>query len=168
VADLGLQVQASGGVSSLEQVEALRASGATRVVLGSAALGDRDATAEIVSSTGGALVVAVEADGPAIRPRGGGPELPLWETLQWLAGLQVPRLLFVEVGRVGRLQGPDLDGIWALATHTTRPVIASGGIRDLEDLRAIAALGPAVEGAVVGRSLYEGALDLAQAIAALA
>jgi phosphoribosyl isomerase A len=168
VADLGLQVQASGGVSSLEQVEALRASGATRVVLGSAALGDRDATAEIVSSTGGALVVAVEADGPAIRPRGGGPELPLWETLQWLAGLQVPRLLFVEVGRVGRLQGPDLDGIWALATHTTRPVIASGGIRDLEDLRAIAALGPAVEGAVVGRSLYEGSLDLAQAIAALA
>ena len=78
---------------------------ALRVVLGSAALGDRDATAEIVSSAGDALVVAVEADGPAIRPRGGGPELPLWETLQWLAGLQVPRLLFVEVGRVGRLQG---------------------------------------------------------------
>ena len=52
--------------------------------------------------------------------------------------------------------GSDLDGIWALATHTTRPVIASGGIRDLEDLRAIAALGPAVEGAVAGRSLYEG------------
>ena len=75
----------------------------------------------------------------------------------------MPRLLFVEVSRVGRLQGPDLDGIWALATHTTRPAIASGGIRDLEHLGAIAALGPAAEGAVVGRSLYEGTLDLAQA-----
>src|SRR5512134_90654 len=169
VADLGLRVQASGGVSSLEQVEALLGSGAERVVLGSAALGDREATAEIVSSAGEALVVAVEADGPTIRPRGGGgAELPLWDTLQWLAEVRVPRLLFVEVGRVGRLEGPDLDGIWALATHTGRPVIASGGIRDLEDLQAIAALGPAVEGAVVGLALYEGALDLARAIAAVA
>jgi phosphoribosylformimino-5-aminoimidazole carboxamide ribonucleotide (ProFAR) isomerase len=167
VADLGLRVQASGGVTSLEQIEALQASGAERVVLGSAALGDRDATAEIVTSAGDALVVAVEADGPAIRPRGGGGELPLWETLQWLGELRVPRLLFVEVGRVGRLEGPDLDGVWALATHTGRPVIASGGIRDLEDLRAIAALGPAVEGAVVGRALYEGGLDLARAIEAV-
>lgn len=169
VADLGLRVQASGGVSTLEQVEALLGSGAERVVLGSAALGDREATAEIVSSAGEALVVAVEADGPTIRPRGGGgAELPLWDTLQWLAEVRVPRLLFVEVGRVGRLEGPDLDGIWAIATHTGRPVIASGGIRDLEDLQAIAALGPAVEGAVVGRALYEGALDLARAIAAVA
>ncbi|HET9723874.1 MAG TPA: HisA/HisF-related TIM barrel protein [Actinomycetota bacterium] len=168
VAEVGLLVQASGGVSSLEQIEALRGGGATRVVLGSAALGDREATADIVASAGDALVVAVEADGPTIRPRGGGPALPLWETLQWLAGLQVPRLLFVEVGRVGRLEGPDLDGIWALATHTGRPVIASGGIRDLEDLRAIAALGPAVEAAVVGRALYEGGMDLAEAIAAVA
>lgn len=168
VADLGLQVQASGGVSSLEQAEALQASGATRVVLGSAALGDREATAAMVSSLGDAVVLAVEADGPTIRPRGGGHELPLWETLQWLSGLDVPRFLFVEIGRVGRLQGPDLDGIWALATHTARPVLASGGIRHLEDLGAVAALGTAVEAVVVGRALYEGGLDLAEAIAAVA
>lgn len=168
VADLGLRVQASGGVSSLEQVETMQAAGASRVVLGSAALGDREATAEIVSAVGDALVLAVEADGPTIRPRGGRLELPLWETLQWLGELRVPRLLFVEVGRVGRLEGPDLDGIWALATHTGRPVIASGGIRDLDDLRAIAALGPAIEGAVVGRALYDGGMGLAAAIEAVA
>jgi phosphoribosylformimino-5-aminoimidazole carboxamide ribotide isomerase len=66
---------------------------------------------------------------------------------------------------VGALAGPDLDGIWALATHTGRPVIASGGVRGLEDLRDIADLGEPVEGAIVGRALYEG-LDLRAALGA--
>ena len=79
----------------------------------------------------------------------------------------MPRFLYVEVGRVGRMEGPDLDGIWALARHTGRPVLASGGICDLEDLRAIASLGGHVEGAVVGRALLEGGLSLADALAAV-
>jgi phosphoribosylformimino-5-aminoimidazole carboxamide ribotide isomerase len=83
----------------------------------------------------------------------------------WLGELDVPRYLFTEVGRVGSLEGPDLDGVWALATHTGRPVIASGGVRSAEDLRAIAELGEPVEGAIVGRALYEG-LDVRQAILA--
>jgi phosphoribosylanthranilate isomerase len=82
----------------------------------------------------------------------------------WLAALDVPRYVFTEVGRVGALSGPDLDGIWALATHTERPVLASGGIRSLEDLRAVAGLGGSVEGAIVGRALHEG-LDVAAALA---
>jgi phosphoribosylformimino-5-aminoimidazole carboxamide ribonucleotide (ProFAR) isomerase len=168
VVDLGAMVQASGGVTSITQVEALRSAGAARVVLGSAALLDRAATAQLVGSSGEALVVGIEADGPTIRPRGlGAAELPLWETLQWLADLEVHRFLFTEVGRVGRMDGPDLDGIWALAVHTARPVLASGGIRGPDDLRALAALGPGIEGAVVGRALYEGGLDLATAIAAV-
>lgn len=168
IADLGVAVQASGGVSSAATVDELLAAGARRVVLGSASLADRDATADLVASLGERAVIAVEADGPTIRPRGGGAELPLWETLQWLGALAVPRLLFVEVGRVGRLEGPDLDGIWALATHTGRPVIASGGIRHVEDLRAVAALGAPVEAAVIGRALYEGGMELEAAIAAVA
>jgi phosphoribosylformimino-5-aminoimidazole carboxamide ribonucleotide (ProFAR) isomerase len=169
IADLGVRVQASGGVTSGSQVDALLSAGATRVVLGSTALGYRDATQELIERMGDALVVAIEAEGPTIRPRGrGGRDLPLWETLQWLARIRVARYLFVEVGRVGGLEGPDLDGIWALATHTGRPVIASGGIRGVEDLRAIADLGPSVEGAVIGRALYDGGLDLSAAIAAFA
>ena len=168
VADLGVQVQASGGVSSGPQADALLSAGATRVVLGSVALGYREATAKLVSALGDSLVVGIEAEGPTIRPRGrGARDLPLWETLRWLAGLEVKRFLFTEVGRVGSLGGPDFDGIWALATHTGRPVIASGGIRDLDDLKAIAALRPTVEAAVVGRAAVEGDLDLASAIATL-
>lgn len=167
LADLGVPVQASGGVTSREQAEALLAAGAERVVLGSAALVDRIATDALVGELGERLVVAIEAEGATIRPRGGrGLELPLWATLGWLVELPVRRFLFVEVGRVGAMEGPDLDGVWALARHTGRPVLASGGIRSLEDLRALAAL-DGVEGAVVGRALYEGAFTLEEAIAAV-
>jgi phosphoribosylformimino-5-aminoimidazole carboxamide ribonucleotide (ProFAR) isomerase len=168
IAALGVPVQASGGVASGPQADALLSAGATRVVLGSVALGYREATAKLVHLMGDTLVVGIEAEGPRIVPRGrGARELPLWDTLVWLAGLDVKRFLFTEVGRVGELGGPDLDGIWALATHTGRPVIASGGIRGIEDLKAVAALGEPVEAAIVGRALYEGDVDLASAIASV-
>jgi phosphoribosylanthranilate isomerase len=134
------------------------------VVLGSAALASRAEVQRLLEAHGERLCLGIEADGPSIRPRGGGAELPLWETLVWLADLEVRRYVFTEVGRVGALSGPDLDGIWALATHTERPVLASGGIRSLEDLRAVAGLGGSVEGAIVGRALHEG-LDVAAALA---
>lgn len=166
IAALGVPVQASGGVTSAEQIDALISAGADRVVLGSAALAFRDATEGAIASFEDRLCVGIEASGPTIRPRGGGAELPLWETLVWLGELDVSRYVFTEVDRVGALKGPDLDGIWALATHTGKPVIASGGIRSIEDLTAVAALGGGVEGAVVGRALHEG-LDLAAALRAV-
>jgi len=164
VAALGVPVQASGGVAAAAQVEALLGAGAGRVVLGSAALADRSVTERLLATLGERLCVGIEGDGATIRPRGGGRALPMWDTLEWLGGLDVPRYVLTEVGRVGGLGGPDLDGIWALATHTGRPVIASGGVRSVADLRAIAALGGTVEGAIVGRALQEG-LDAARALA---
>jgi phosphoribosylformimino-5-aminoimidazole carboxamide ribonucleotide (ProFAR) isomerase len=166
IAALGPSVQASGGVTSRSQVGALLDAGADRVVLGSAALAYREATEDLLRELGERVVVGIEADGPTIRPRGRGTDLPLWETLVWLAGADVRRYLLTEVSRVGSLSGPDLDGIWALATHTERPVLAAGGITSVADLRAVAALGGTVEGAVVGRALQEG-LDLGEAIAAV-
>ncbi len=166
VAAAGVPVQASGGVTDVAQVDTFLEAGADRVVLGSAALAAPGNVRLVVGSHGDRVLVAIEADGAVIRPRGGGGELPMWDTLQWLTELPVPRFLFTEVGRVSTLEGPDLDGVWALATHTGRPVLASGGIRGVEDLRALAALGGSVEGAIVGRALHEG-LDLREAMAAV-
>ncbi len=167
IAGLGMPVQASGGVTTHDVVGQLLEAGAKRVVVGSGALVDRAATERLVGTFGDVVAIGIEADGPTIRPRGGrGEALPLWDSLQWLGDLDVRRFVFTEVGRVASLGGPDLDGIWAIASHTGKPVIASGGIRGTDDLRAIAALDPAVEGAIVGRALYEG-LDLADAIGAV-
>ena len=165
IAGLGAAVQASGGVTSQGQIDALLGAGADRVVLGSGALGFRDAVESLVATLGERLCIGIEADGPTIRPRGRGAELPLWDTLVWLAELGVPRFVFTEVARVSSLEGPDLDGVWALATHTGRPVLASGGVRSLEDVRSVMALGGSIEGVIVGRALHEG-LDLAEALRA--
>lgn len=166
VCGFGVRVQASGGFATADEIEDALEAGATRVVLGSAGLLDHDEAQVSIERHGESLVVGIEADGARIVPRGSaGTELSLWETLQWLAALPVARFLYTEVGRVGGLGGPDLDGVWALAKSAGRPVLASGGIRSLEDLRALAGLGLGVEGAIVGRALYEG-LDLRAARAA--
>jgi phosphoribosylformimino-5-aminoimidazole carboxamide ribonucleotide (ProFAR) isomerase len=167
VCGLGVPVQASGGVRTEEQVEALLARGAERVVLGSAALHDRDGAGVLVRHFGDGLVVGIEADGHTVRPRGTDLELPLSDILAWLAGLEVRRYLFTEVGRVGGLEGPDLDAIGAFAESSPVPVVVAGGIRGVDDLRAVAAIDGRIEGAVIGRALYEG-LDLRAAIAAVA
>lgn len=167
VAAVGVPVQASGGIRTRAQVEAARGAGAERVVLGSAGLADRETAEALVVEGGEALVVGIEAHGATIRPRGSPEvELSLWETIEWLRSLPVARLLFTEVRRTGGLDGPDLDGVWAIATNTAKPVLAAGGIRGVADLRRLAALGGNVEGAVVGRALYEG-LDLGETLAAL-
>jgi phosphoribosylformimino-5-aminoimidazole carboxamide ribonucleotide (ProFAR) isomerase len=167
VCGLGVPVQASGGVRTEEQVDALLARGAERVVLGLAALHDRDGAGALVRRFGDRLVVGIEADGHSVRPRGTDLELPLRDLLVWLAGLEVRRYLFTEVGRASGLEGPDLDSIGAFAESSRVPVVVAGGIRGVDDLRAVAELGGGIEGAVIGRALYEG-LDLGAAIAAVA
>src|SRR4029453_15383990 len=131
----------------------LPARGRGRVVLGSAARDDRDGAEELVRRYGDRLVVGIEADEHVVRPRGTDLEFPLWDLLVWLAGLEVRRYLFTEVGRAGALQGRDLDGIWAFAESSPVPVVVAGGIRGVDDLRAVAALGGRIEGAVIGRAL---------------
>jgi phosphoribosylformimino-5-aminoimidazole carboxamide ribotide isomerase len=168
VAGLGVRVQASGGFRTAGQIEGALEAGASRVVLGSAALADREVAGELIARVGKRLVVGIETEKGRIVPRGwDSVELPLDDTLEWLAGLPVERFLHTQVGRVGGLQGPDVAGITHLSSLTGRPVLAAGGIRGISDLRALASLGPCVEGAVVGRALHEG-LDLRAALAAVA
>jgi phosphoribosylformimino-5-aminoimidazole carboxamide ribonucleotide (ProFAR) isomerase len=167
VCGLGVPVQASGGVRTGEQIDALLARGADRVVLGSAALHDRGGAEGLVGRFDDRLVVGIEADGDTVRARGTDLGLPLRDLLVWLAGLEVRRYLFTAVRRAGGLQGPDLDAIGAFAEHSPVPVVVAGGIRGVEDLRAIAALDGRIEGAVIGRALYDG-LDLRAVMAAVA
>ncbi len=164
---MGVRIQASGGVTTPAHVEEALAAGASRVVLGSAALADRAATADLVERFGAALVVGIEVDGAAIRPRGAGPlDLSLREALAWLRELPVERFLLTPVGRVGNLAGPDLSGAVDLARATGRPVIVAGGVRDAGDVRRLA-LEAAIAGVVVGRALYEG-VNLSGLLAAAA
>jgi phosphoribosylformimino-5-aminoimidazole carboxamide ribonucleotide (ProFAR) isomerase len=162
IAGIGVEVQASGGIAGLAEVERALAAGSRRVVLGSSALFDRPAAEALLARHGDALVVGIEADRDTIRTRARrSVALSLPETMAWLAGLEIARYVHTSLGRVGGLAGPDLDAIRALVQMTGRPVVASGGIRGPEDLRRIASIG--AQGAILGRALYEG-LDLRDAL----
>ena len=170
VASLGIDVQASGGVARAEDVNAMLEAGATRVVLGSGGLTHRPFVESLIGELGERLIVGLEVEGDRIRARGGSAvDLPLDETLSWLAGTRAARYLLTDVGRVGTLAGAGLDGLRAAVRgmgaavgSVAAPVLVSGGVSTEDDLRALIELGPPVEGAVIGRALVEGELSLSR------
>lgn len=163
IASLPVAVQGAGGVRTAEEVRVLFEAGATRVVLGSAALADEHRATALLTAEGPRLVVGIEVDEGRIRSRSRDPvDLPLMETLGWVVSAGASALLVTSVARVGERTGPDLDLVRRVA-RAGRPVLAAGGvasIADLHDLRAAGAVG-----AVVGRAALEGSLDLSAAIA---
>ena len=163
VSSVGPFVQAAGSVRVGGEIRALLAAGATRVVLGSAALADPDATAELLSANGSRLVVGIEVEDGRIRSRGRDPvDLPLMETLGWLVADDASAFLVTAVDRVSGLGGPDVASVRRV-TRTGLPVLAAGGVASIEHLRSLRAAGAA--GAVVGRAALDGSLDLASTFA---
>ena len=166
VAALGVRVQAGGGLSEAGVSRALER-GAARAVLGAAALGDPEAPARAVARHGERVGVGIDVRGDVVAPRGGvelGP--PVAAVLRHLAKIQPAFVVFTNVERDGRMSGPDVEGLSRVAGAIGSPVVASGGIRSIEDLVAVAAL-EGVAGAIVGRALEEGAFSLTDALAVL-
>jgi len=153
-------LQASGGVRSLADAQALLDAGAARVVVGTAALAGRRALEELVAGLGEALVVAVDARAGKVATAGWARESEVApeDFAASCAEAGVPRLLCTAIERDGTLAGPDLALLERVRSRSGLPVLAAGGIRSDEDLDDLAALG--LEGAVVGRALLEGAIRL--------
>ena len=163
-------VEAAGGIRSAEAVSATLAAGAGRVVLGTAVLRDPRFARDSIEMRGSdAFAVAVDVrDGRAVGEgwRAGATGSDPDELMRRLAGVGVRWFEVTAIDRDGLLGGPDLRLLGRLVGLGVGSVIASGGIRDVDDLAAARDLGCA--GAIVGRALYDRSLDLAAAIAALA
>jgi len=166
-ASVSIPVQVGGGLRSLPAIDEVLASGAARAVVGTRAAEDPSFLTAAVEEFGGQLVVALDVlTGQAMvrgwRQAGGALErlLPLLEA----AG--AGRFLVTSIAVDGTLAGPDLELYRQVLGLTDRPVLASGGVRTNRDLTALNSLG--IEGAIVGKALYEGTLSLGQAVAALA
>ncbi len=165
LADLDLEVEASGGVVSREEVETLLGAGASRVVLGSAALADRSTVGRLLGTFGRHMAVGLECDGDVIRPRGHGEGgWNVAETIAWLEPAGAGRFVHTDVSRSGSLGGIDLGALGSVLEKTSLPVIAAGGVSSVEDIRSLSDLGPGLEGVIVGRALLEGRLDLEEAL----
>jgi phosphoribosyl isomerase A len=165
IAEIPVRVQASGGIAAADHVAAALQAGADRAVLGSASLFDRPLTEFLIAAHGDRLAVGLELALDRVVPRGrpGAPTMDLDEALRWLVPVGPARFLVTEVGRVSTLWGSDLERPGRLSERTGIPVITAGGVASLAELTVLAGQGPGVEGAVVGRALYEG-LDLAEAL----
>ena len=153
-------VQASGGIRSLADAQALLAAGAARVVVGTAALADEDALGQFAGELGDRLVVAVDARDGRVAVAGWTrtTDLTPEDLAERCAVAGVRRLLCTAIDRDGTMGGPDLALLGRVRERSGLAVLAAGGIRSEEDLNALAALG--LEGAVVGRALLEGAISL--------
>ena len=163
IAQLGVSVQASGGIHTQRAVREAVDAGAERVVVGSNALVDPILVEALIKEGSEELIFGLEIEGDRIHPRGSGKlDLAMDDAVSWLAGLGAARFLVTSVARVGSMGGPDMD-IVAKVVASGVPVIAAGGIASVEHLRALAAVG--AQGAVVGRAGLEGSIDIAAVLA---
>ncbi len=161
-------VELSGGIRDDKSLDAALATGAARVNVGTAALEDSDWVRRAIARVGDRLAVGLDVRGVTLAARGWTSEGgELFDVLGRLDADGCARYVVTDVRRDGTLTGPNLDLLRRVTAATERPVVASGGVSCLDDLRAIAAV-PGVEGAIVGKALYAGAFTLPQALAAVA
>lgn len=168
-AAVDVPVQTGGGVRSERDADELFAAGVARVVLGTAALEQPELVRVLAQRV--PVAVGLDARGREVAVRGWeqGSGQDLLDVARGFADAGVEALVVTEIGRDGTLGGPDVDGLGEVLEATELPVIASGGVGSLDDLRALAALrtsGRRLMGAIVGRALYEGSFSLRDALEA--
>jgi 1-(5-phosphoribosyl)-5-[(5-phosphoribosylamino)methylideneamino] imidazole-4-carboxamide isomerase/N-(5'phosphoribosyl)anthranilate isomerase len=173
VGELDVQVELSGGIRDDDSLLAALSTGCARVNLGTAALEDPAWCAKVVAEHGDRVAVGLDVRiteaGHRLAARGwtqdGGD---LWEVLDRLNADGCTRYVVTDVSKDGTLRGPNLELLREVCARTDAPVIASGGVSSVDDLRALSGLvDEGVEGAIVGKALYAGAFTLTEALSAV-
>lgn len=168
VGQLDIKVELSGGIRDDESLARALATGCRRINLGTAAMENPDWTSRVVAEFGDRIAVGLDVRGRTLAARGWTKEGgDLYEALERLDRDGCARYVVTDVERDGTLTGPNLELLKSVCAATDKPVIASGGISSLADIKALASLRPiGVEGAIVGKALYAGAFTFPQALAA--
>jgi phosphoribosylformimino-5-aminoimidazole carboxamide ribotide isomerase len=172
VAAVGVPVQVGGGVRDASLLDR----GVARIVVGSLAVEDPDQVRRLAVAHQGRVAVGLDHRDGEVRVRGWqeGAGLGVIEALARLDGAPLAAVVVTEIGRDGMMTGPDLAGLASVLSSTEVPVIASGGVAGLDDLRGLAGLrgsgrawGRGLAGVIVGKALYEGRFDVQAALDAL-
>ena len=159
------KVQLGGGIRNRDAIERWFGLGVTRVVIGTAALENPELVREAARDYPGAVVVAVDARDGMVATKGWADvsDVPVVDLARRFEDAGVGALLFTDVGRDGLLKGCNVEATVALAEAVAIPVIASGGVAGIADIEALTGR-PGIEGVITGRALYDGRLDLGEAI----
>ncbi|MFE3123769.1 bifunctional 1-(5-phosphoribosyl)-5-((5-phosphoribosylamino)methylideneamino)imidazole-4-carboxamide isomerase/phosphoribosylanthranilate isomerase PriA [Streptomyces hydrogenans] len=167
---MDIKVELSGGIRDDASLAAALATGCTRVNLGTAALETPEWVAKVIAEHGDKIAVGLDVRGTTLKGRGWTSEGgDLYETLARLDSEGCARYVVTDIGRDGTLTGPNVELLKNVCAATDRPVVASGGVSSLDDLRVLAGLTHlGVEGAIVGKALYAKAFTLEEALEAVA
>jgi phosphoribosylanthranilate isomerase len=169
VRELGTRVhiEISGGIRDDASLSAALATGCDRVVIGTAALEQPEWIEQVLAEHHERIAVGLDVRGHTLAARGWTTEGGnLWDALGRLDAAGCRRYVVTDVERDGMMKGPNMHLIKEVCKATHRKIIASGGISHLEDLHKLAGLAPHVEGAIIGRALYDGAFTFAEALTA--
>lgn len=164
-----VQVQVGGGIRTIDTVRRYLETGIARVVLGTAALMDRAFLTQACREFPRRILLGLDARQGQVAINGWTSLSATRATdlLKELAGFELGAVIYTDIARDGMLSGPNMEALREVVELSSFPVIASGGITRVEDLRAVSSLGPRVEGAIVGKALYDGKLDYREALAML-
>jgi phosphoribosylformimino-5-aminoimidazole carboxamide ribotide isomerase len=161
--------QLGGGIRDMATIEAWISKGLARVILGTVAVENPDLVREASRAFPGKIAVGLDARNGRVATRGWAEETDIMVTdlAKSFEDDGVAAIIYTDINRDGAMGGPNIDATEALARSVSIPVIASGGVSSMDDLTALKATG-VISGAISGRALYDGAIDLGAALSALA
>lgn len=168
LAAITVPAQLGGGIRDMATIESWISRGLSRVILGTVAVENPDLVHQAAKAFPGKIAVGIDARGGKVATRGWATETDVMATdlARQFEDAGVAAIIYTDIDRDGAMQGPNIPATEALARAVNIPVIASGGVSSMDDLRALDATG-VIAGAISGRALYDGAIDLAQALALL-
>jgi phosphoribosylformimino-5-aminoimidazole carboxamide ribotide isomerase len=166
---VSVPTQLGGGIRDMGTIEAWLDKGLARVILGTVAVEDPGLVREAARAFPGQIAIGLDARNGMVATRGWAEETDIEVTAlaRQFEDAGVAALIYTDINRDGAMQGPNVEATAALANAVSIPVIASGGVSSLDDLRALKASGAPLDGAISGRALYDGAIDLQEALEAL-
>lgn len=162
-----IPVQLGGGIRTMENIESILAYGITRVILGSVAVKQPELVKLVAKEYGEKIVVGIDARDNQVAVEGWGVSggIAAGELAKRMAAVGVKRIIFTDISRDGMLSGVNAEATANLAKESGLKVIASGGVASIEDISILKNYEKdGIEGCIVGKAIYTGALDLAQAV----
>jgi len=162
---IAVPCQLGGGIRDMDTIETWLSKGLSRVILGTVAVETPALVREAARAFPGKVAVGIDARGGQVATKGWAEETGVDATdlAKSFEDAGVAAIIYTDINRDGAMQGPNVEATEALARAVTIPVIASGGVSSLNDLKALRATG-VISGAISGRALYDGAIDLAEAL----
>ena len=166
---ISVPAQLGGGIRDLATIEAWLTKGLARVILGTVAVRDPGLVREAARMFPGQIAVGIDARGGMVAVEGWAETTDVTATdlARQFEDAGVAAIIYTDIDRDGAMQGPNVEATAALAQAVSIPVIASGGVSSLDDLRALKDCGAPLDGAISGRALYDGRISVAEAVKVL-